>query len=70
VKKLFLERKYLACLSVNSVTILGKKKLVDAAEITIEKSYSDAVIVFIQIELGDEEISIKSMDVKLLNHMK
>ena len=52
------------------VTTHGKKNLENAVEITEGRSFSKAILSFIQLELTDEDNDIKSREKKLVNHLK
>ncbi len=46
------------------------KNLVEAPDVTGERSVSDAVVAFIQIETADEQYDVASREKKLVNHLK
>jgi hypothetical protein len=46
------------------------KNLVNVAEMSGERSFSNAILAFIHVEQTDEESDLKSREKKLVNHLK
>lgn len=46
------------------------KNLENVAEMTGERSFSNSILAFIQVEQTDEESDLKSREKKLVNHLK
>jgi hypothetical protein len=48
----------------------SQKNLEEAEDITVGKSYNNAILAFIQVEKSDEDYDVKSREKKLVNHLK